>query len=178
MYHYSDFSLGSVNARTVEATCIFPNDGPAVSCSAGRLCALSVSLYVVFAFDVHFPFSLHRTTGFSICRILLCWLVCVSRSFDACSLPCLFGCRAANEIHRRLACAVDALLFVLVAVARGNKNALYVTHITLIAANKQSRSSCLCLYCSLSFWPVFLPQSKVSVEIAKMCLARSTYFGS
>jgi len=86
-------------------------------------------------------------------------------------LPCLFACRAANEIHRRLAGAVDALLFVLVAVARGNKSSLYVTHITLIAANKQPRSGCLCLslHFTLSFRLVSLPHSKVCLKIAMMC---------
>lgn len=85
-------------------------------------------------------------------------------------LPCLFASRAANEIHRRLAGAVDALLFVLVAVARGNKSSLYVTHITLIAANKQPRSGCLSLHFTLSFRFVSLPHSKVCLEIAMMCL--------
>jgi hypothetical protein len=87
-------------------------------------------------------------------------------------LPCLFTSRAANEIHRRLAGAVDALLFVLVAVARGSRSALYVTHITLIAANKQPRSVCLSVsvYFALSFRSVFLPLSNASLEIAKICL--------
>jgi hypothetical protein len=73
----------------------------------------------------------------------------------------MFVCRrAANETHRRLTCAaVDAPLFGLVAVARGSISALYVTHITLIAANKEPRSVCL----HFSFFSVYFSSPKQSV---------------
>jgi hypothetical protein len=161
MYYYSSFRLDSVNPRKFEATCISTNDDPVRFLQVGAsLFPFALCCLAFFTLDLHFPFSWHSTTRFPVCRILLCWQDWCFSDYQCVFLPCLFASRAANEIHRRLAGAVDALLFVLVAVARGNKSALYVTHITLIAANKQPRSGSVCLSPSFSFFSACFSSTK------------------
>jgi hypothetical protein len=130
MYHYPNLKLYTVNSRTFAATHPVTNDDPAVF-------SLYVTSFFFFCPHVIYISHLVYTAGLDFPFDISCHVgrTDVSHSFNACF------CHVCLPVTRlmRYTDVFQVLLFVLVAVARGNRGAVYVARITLIADNKQPR---------------------------------------